>query len=64
MRQVQALVRLHGWAPIDEGDSAYVQTRQRLPRERLEQAVCATAQVADRRVGSGGQLNPFLVAAA
>jgi hypothetical protein len=60
MRQVQALVRLHGWAPIEEGDSAYVQTRQRLPREeRLEQAVRAIAKVADRRVGSGGQLNPF-----
>ena len=57
VRQVQALLRLHGWTPIDEGDSAYVQARQRLPRERLEQAVRATAQVADCRVGSGGQIN-------
>jgi len=57
VRQVQALLRLHGRAPIDEGDSAYIQARQRLPRKRLEEAVRATAQAADRRVGSGGQLN-------
>jgi hypothetical protein len=57
VRQVQALLRLHGGIPIDQGDSAYIQARQRLPRERLEQAVRATAQVADRRVGSGGQIN-------
>jgi hypothetical protein len=57
VRQVQALLRLQGWTPIDEGDSAYIQARQRLPRQRLEKAVGATAQVADRRVGSGGQLN-------
>ena len=57
VRQVQALLRLHGRVPIDEGDSAYIQARQRLPRRRLEQAVGATAQVADRRVGSGGQLD-------
>ena len=43
VRQVQALLRLHGWTPIDEGDSAYIQARQRLPRERLEKAVRATA---------------------
>ena len=41
---------------IDEGDSAYVQARQRLPKERLEKALTLTAQAADRRVGSGGQL--------
>ena len=57
VRQVQALLRLHGRVPIDEGDSAYIQARQRLPRERLEKALRATAQMADRRVGSGGQLN-------
>jgi len=57
VRQVQALLRLRGGTPIDEGDSAYIQARQRLPRERLEKAVRATAQVADRRVGSGGQIN-------
>ena len=55
-RQVQALFRLHGRGLIDEGDSAYVQARQRLPKERLEKALACTAQAADRRVGSGGQL--------
>jgi hypothetical protein len=57
VRHVQALLRLQGRALIDEGDSAYVQARQRLPRERLEKALSTTAQAADRRVGSGGQLN-------
>jgi len=56
VRQVQALFRLHGRGPIDEGDSAYVQARLRLPRERLEQALRATARAADRRAGSSGQL--------
>ena len=56
VRQVQALFRLHGRGPVDEGDSAYVQARLRLPRERLEQALIATAQAADRRAGPAGQL--------
>jgi hypothetical protein len=56
VRQVQALLRLHHRAPVDEGDSAYIQARQRLPRERLEKALKATAQVADQRAGGGGQL--------
>jgi hypothetical protein len=55
-RQVQALLRLAGRGLIDEDDSAYVQARQRLPKERFEKALTATAQVADRRVGQGGQL--------
>ncbi|MGD0828866.1 MAG: transposase, partial [Desulfobaccales bacterium] len=55
VRQVQALLRLHHQAPVDEGDSAYVQARLRLPRERLEKALSATAQAADRRAGCGGQ---------
>ena len=33
VRQVQALLRLLGRTPIDEGDSAYIQARQRLPGE-------------------------------
>jgi DDE family transposase len=57
VRQVQALLRLLGRTPIDESDSAYIQARQRLPQERLEKALEGTAQAADRRVGSGGQLN-------
>src|SRR5216683_245472 len=34
-----------------------VQARQRLPKERLEKALSATAQAAERRAGSGGQLH-------
>ena len=56
VRQVQALFRLHGRGSVDEGDSAYVQARQRLPRERLEKALSATALAADHRAGPGGQL--------
>jgi hypothetical protein len=56
VRQVQALFQLHEQGPVDDGDSAYVQARLRLPRQRLEQALCATAQSADRRVASTGQL--------
>src|SRR6266567_3098427 len=56
VRQVQALFRLHGRGAVDPGDSAYVQARHRLPAERLEKALGATAQAADRRAGLGGQL--------
>lgn len=56
VRQVQALGTLAGWGTIGEGDSAYVQARQRLPKERLEKALTASAQTADRRAGPGGQL--------
>jgi hypothetical protein len=56
VRQVQALMRLRGFKPVKEGDSAFVQARQRLPQERLEKALEATTQAADRRVGSHGHL--------
>ena len=56
VRHVQGLFRLAGRGWIDEGNSAYVQARLRLPRQRLEAALSRTAQVADQRVGSGGQL--------
>ncbi len=56
VRQVQTLFRLAGRGLIDDGDSAYVQARLRLPKERLEQALSATAQVADARAGQGGRL--------
>src|SRR5206468_3271553 len=46
VRQVQALFRLHGRGPVDGGDSAYVQARQRLPRERLQKALSLTALAA------------------
>jgi hypothetical protein len=49
VRQVQARWRLQGRAPVDESDSAYVQARQRLPKERLEKALAATAQAANRQ---------------
>jgi hypothetical protein len=57
VRQVQTLFRLGGRGWIGEDDSAYIQARQRLPQERLQKALSTTAQAADRRVGSGGQLN-------
>jgi len=57
VRQVQALFRLRGRGHVDEGDSAYIQARLRLPKERLEKALSATAKAADRRAGSGGQIN-------
>jgi hypothetical protein len=56
VRQVQALRTLHGLPPVAEDDSAYIQARLRLPKERLEKAIGATAQTADRRVGPSPQL--------
>jgi hypothetical protein len=56
VRQVQALRTLHGRPPISEDDSAYIQARLRLPKARLEKALAATAQTADRRVGPSPQL--------
>jgi hypothetical protein len=57
VRQIQALLGLHNRDLMDEGNSAYIQARQRLPRERLEKALDATAQTAVGRAGSGGQPN-------
>jgi hypothetical protein len=54
--QVQALRTLHGLSLISKGDSAYVQSRLRLPKERLEKALSATSRTADRRVGQTPQL--------
>ncbi|MFM1920963.1 MAG: hypothetical protein RLZZ303_2597 [Candidatus Hydrogenedentota bacterium] len=56
VRQVQALCRLQGKAPPDEGTSAYIQARLRLPPERLERILSATAQAADQRAGRLGHL--------
>jgi hypothetical protein len=56
VRHVQTLRTLEGLAPISEKDSAYVQARCRLPKERLEKALRATARTADRRAGHRGQL--------
>ncbi|MCW5555395.1 MAG: IS4 family transposase [Verrucomicrobiae bacterium] len=56
VRQVQALRTLHGWSPISESASAYIQARLRLPKERLEKALAATAQTAERRAAPSPQL--------
>ena len=56
VRQVQALFRNRHLGPVDEGTSAYCQARARLPKERLEQILAATAATADRRAGQGGCL--------
>jgi|SRR6266480_1216006 len=50
-RQVQGLLRLCGRAPLDEGDSAYIQARLRLPKEQLQKALSTTARAADGRIG-------------
>ncbi len=57
VRAVQALFASCHRGPVDEGTSAYIQARQRLPRERLEQALGSAAEVADQRVGEQGRLN-------
>jgi len=58
VRHVQSLLRLQGRPLIDEDDSAYIQARQRLPQQRLQKALEAIAQAAERRAGQGGQLGP------
>ncbi len=57
VRQVQALFKLLGRGPVDGKDSAYCQARKRLPKDRLEELLALSAAKADRRAGSGGQLN-------
>ena len=52
VRQVQALARLRGWGAVDEGTSAYIQARQRIPQECLEAVLAATARAAEQRAGS------------
>ena len=54
VRALQALFQSQSWGEVAEGNSAYVQARQRLPQERLRQAMVATAQTANRQVGSQG----------
>ena len=56
VRQVQALCRLQGQTPPDDNTSAYVQARQRLPQERFEAVLNATARAADQRAGEAGRL--------
>lgn len=56
VRHVQALLRLNRRKPVAPGDSAYVQARQRLPKERMASALAATAQMAERRITPSPQL--------
>jgi hypothetical protein len=55
VRHVQGLLGCRA-RRIDGGNSAYVQARQRLPKERLEKVLGHCAQCADRRVGDQGRL--------
>jgi hypothetical protein len=56
VRALQALFQAQGKGAIDDGTSAYIQGRHRLPKDRLEKALVHTACVADQRVGQQGQL--------
>jgi hypothetical protein len=56
VRQVQALACLHGRESVDENASAYIQARQRLPQECLEQVLAATARAAEQRAAPSPQL--------
>lgn len=56
VRQVQALACLHGGKPVDENPSAYIQARQRLPQECLQQILAATAAAAQRRIPANPRL--------
>jgi hypothetical protein len=56
VRQVQALACAQGQGSVDEGASAYIQARQRLPQERLERILAATARAAEQRAAPSPQL--------
>ncbi len=57
VRHVQGLIRMFADKSIDEGTSAYCQARKRLPLEIIRKLMHVAAQTADRRAGSGGQIN-------
>jgi hypothetical protein len=56
VRQVQALACAQGKGSVEECASAYIQARQRLPQERLERILAATARVAEQRAAPRSQL--------
>jgi hypothetical protein len=56
VRQVQALACAQGWGSVDDCPSAYIQARQRLPQERLERILAATARAAEQRAAPSPQL--------
>ena len=53
VRHVQALFRLQDRGSVEDDDSGYCQARKRLPTERLEKGLGATAAAADRRAAAG-----------
>ena len=54
VRAVQGLFQSQGWGTVDKQSSPYIQARQRLPEDRLVQALASTARVANGRVGAQG----------
>jgi hypothetical protein len=56
VRQVQALACAQGKGSVDDCASAYIQARQRLPQERLERILAATARAAEQRAAPSPQL--------
>ena len=54
--QLSALLGLHSERQVKTASSAYCQARNRMPIERLEQALQLSAQAADRRSGQNGRL--------
>ena len=57
VRAGQALFKSLDLGKVADDSGAYTQARQRLPKERLEQALAATAATADQRVRGQGRLN-------
>lgn len=55
VRQVQALACAQGKGSVDDCASAYIQARQRLPQERLERILAATARAAEQRAAPSPQ---------
>jgi hypothetical protein len=56
VRQVQALACAQGKGSVDDCASAYIQARQRLPQERMERILAATARAAEQRAAPSPQL--------
>jgi hypothetical protein len=56
VRQMQALACAQGQESVDDCASAYIQARQRLPQERLERILAATAQAAEQRAAPSPHL--------
>jgi len=56
VRQLQAVLGLHGGPNLDSGNSAYCQARARLPVSLLEQGLRQTATAADRQAPQSGLL--------